>query len=60
VRRAHALRRAGERWNAVDATLSLPAGWARRAGSRPKTTKEVLYTDTYVRHAHRPAASRAV
>lgn len=41
----------GERWNPVDATLSLPAGWARRAGSRPKTSKEVLYTDTYVRRA---------
>ena len=38
---------AGERWNAVDATLRLPAGWSRRAGSRPKTSKEVLYTDTY-------------
>lgn len=37
----------GERWNAIDATLSLPAGWSRRAGSRPKTGKEVLYTDTY-------------
>jgi hypothetical protein len=41
----------GERWNAVDATINLPAGWARRAGSRPKTSKEVLYTDTYVRCA---------
>ena len=37
----------GERWNAVDATLTLPPGYARRAGSRAKTTKTLLYTDTY-------------
>jgi hypothetical protein len=34
----------GERWNAVDATLRLPSGWARRAGSRAKTGKVLLYT----------------
>jgi hypothetical protein len=31
----------------VDATLTLPPGWARRAGSRAKTSKTLLYTDTY-------------
>ncbi len=31
----------------MPATLRLPAGWARRAGSRAKTSKILLYTDTY-------------
>ena len=37
----------GERWGTVDATLRLPPGWSRRGGSKAKTTKTVLYTDTY-------------
>jgi hypothetical protein len=46
----------GERWNAVDATLKLPSGWARRAGSRAKTGKVLLYTGAFASTRKRAAA----